>query len=132
MFVMARVFSIIAILIYFIWGQGFAYGWVVCIPLYILIGLVLSGKVQILQWLISIYLLGVTLFASPTFGYSAQERAQYNSGYNDGNFGFTMGGIGDSPDDWWEGHKDKASIDISKYKKYYIYGFKRGLDNKNR
>ncbi len=128
---MTRLFSILALVIYFIWGQGFAYGWAVCIPLYMLIVLILTGKVQFLQWLISFYLICVTFFASPTFGYSDSEKAQYDSGYRDGHIGYSAGGINDSPDDWWEGHEDMASVDISKYKKYYIYGFKRGLSNRD-
>ncbi|MBD5264986.1 MAG: hypothetical protein HDS48_05605 [Bacteroides sp.] len=125
---MTRFFAIASLLIYFFWGQGFAFGWAVCIPFYILIALVIWGKVDFLQWLIGIYLLVVTFFLPPTFGYSDMEESKYEAGYTDGKYAHDYyGGINDTPDDWWEGHKEKASVDISKYKKYYIYGFKRGL-----
>ena len=125
---MARNFSIITIIIYFIFGQGFAYGWIVCIPLWILAILTLMGKMNILQWLISFFLLWVSFFASPTFGYSDKEKTAYNAGLSDGQLAHDIGGIGDSIDDWWEGRLDRDPRDYRNCKKYFVYGFKRGLD----
>lgn len=124
---MARILGVVALAIFFIWGQGFAAGWIVFTSFVLLILLVLINKLSVLQWVLGLFLLGVTLFASPTFGYSESARKQYNCGYSDGRMAYNLGGISDTIDDWWDGHVEDASNDISGYKKYYVRGFKRAL-----
>lgn len=123
-----RIFGFIALAIYFIWGQGFACAWWMWIIFGGLAFFVLTNKAQVLQWILGLFLIGITFFASPTFGYSEIAKSQYKQGMSDA-YPVTIG-YSYSPEEAWEDHKDKATVDIDSYKKYYIRGFKRGADGK--
>lgn len=127
---MVQVFSIISLLIYFIWGQAFACAWWMWLIFGSLIFCVFTSKLPWWQIIASLFLIGVTWFGSPTFGYSKMQKAQYNEGFSQGRMAHNMGGISDSVDDWWEGHLESVSADIDGYKRYWVRGFKRGLNGK--
>lgn len=118
------IFSIAALAIYFIWGQGFVCAWWMWFIFGLLAVLALSKKAQAIQWILGLFLIGITWFASPTFGYTEQQKAQYEQGREDAmpiHYGYSL-----TPEDAWKDHENGARVDISGYKKYYIRGFKYG------
>ncbi len=123
---MGSIIGIISLIIYFIWGQGTACAWWMWIPIVMLIISILSN-IQIINWICSLFLLGVTFFASPTFGYNDVQKASYHQGYTDGK---SFGWVEDSFEQCWNIKEEGASVDVSGEKKYYRYGFKRGQKGK--
>lgn len=120
---MSSFLGVLSLIIYFIWGQGTACAWWMWIPIVVLIICIVSG-VEILNWLISIFLLCVTFFASPTFGYNDVQKGFYNDGYSWGKLGYVQ------YDAAWYDRQERASIDVDDWEKYFRYGFKRGNKGK--
>lgn len=120
---MGSIIGILSLIIYFIWGQGTACAWWMWIPI---IGLIVSifSNIQFLNWLLGIFLLGVTFFASPTFGYNDVQKGFYREGYSWGKMGYIQ------YDAAWYDRQERASVDVDGYEKYFRYGFKRGAAGK--
>ena len=125
----ARIFGFIALAIYFIWGQGTACAWWMWIVIICLVYLVLTNSAKVLQWALGLLLIGITFFASPSFGYGEIQKGQYVQGIKDGRFASNVMLI-ESPDEAWEHHQSLARVDISGYKRFYIRGYKRGRSGK--
>lgn len=121
---MEIILSIISLIVYFVWGQGTACAWWMWIPIVLLV-ISMLGSIKLLEWLISLFLLCVTFFAPPTFGYNDIQKAFYYEGYIWG-----KGTLMEAYDVCWNRCKDEADIDIDSYEKYYRYGFKRGAGSK--
>ena len=127
----ARIFGFIALAIYFILGQGTACGWWMWIVIIGLAYLVLTNSAKALQWLLGFFLLGITFFTPPTFGYSQRQLEEYNAGLSDGKSYYNAQCI---ECDWewaWEQKQERASIDISGWKRFYKRGYKRGYSGKD-
>ena len=125
----ARIFGFIALVVYFLWGQGFACAWWMWIVFGGLVYFVFTNSAKILQWILSLLLLVVTFFASPSFGYGEIQKGQYEQGIKDGRFASNVNLI-ESADEAWKHHESLARVDISGYKRFYIRGYKRGLSGK--
>lgn len=125
-----RYFGFIALAIYFIWGQGFACIWWMWFIFITLALLVFSNKVKLLQVLIGLFLIGITFFASPTFGYDKEQTREYRAGFSEGRSNYRIGCVDCDPDWAWEQKEERASVDISQWKKFYIRGYKRGYSGK--
>lgn len=122
---MGSIIGILSLIIYFIWGQGTACVWWMWIPI---IGLIVSifSNIQFLNWLLGLFLLGVTFFASPTFGYNDVQKKAYHSGFSYGRSEVYR----ELFDVAWDEKEGAASVDVSGEKKYFRYGFKRGAAGK--
>lgn len=127
----ARIFGFLSLAIYFIWGQGFACMWWMWLIFGGLAYLVFTNSAKMLQWILALFLIGITFFAPPSFGYGEVQRGQYEQGISDGRFANNIDLI-ETPDEAWENHESKARVDISGYKKFYIRGYKRGLSGKEK
>ena len=127
----ARILGIIALVIYFFWGQGTACGWWMWLVLGVLVVLWFNNKAKILQWIIGLFLIGITFFAPPTFGYSQRQLEEYKAGWSDGNSYYRMDCI-DCDWEWaWEQKQERARVDISGWKRFYKRGYNRGYSGKN-
>ncbi|MBD5351922.1 MAG: hypothetical protein HDR86_03750 [Bacteroides sp.] len=120
---MGSIIGILSLIIYFIWGQGTACAWWMWIPIILLIVCIVAGQ-EILNWIISLFLLGVTFFAPPTFGYNDVQKGFYYDGYHFGETGLFQ------YDAAWYDRQLRASIDVDSWEKYFRYGFKRGASGK--
>ncbi len=115
--------SIIALLVYFIWGQGLTCAWWMYLIFGSLILLVLSNSKPVLQWILSLFLLGITIFAPATFGYSEVQKNCYNRGLADGKL-VKEYGLSQDPEGTWELLCDQSSGDeVPKCKRYYMKGW---------
>ena len=122
----ARIFGIIALVIYFIWGQSFACAWWMYIILGGLSYLVVTNSAKMIQLILGLFLIGITFFAPPTFGYDEDQKSEYMAGFKDAQYDLLYPNV----DIAWEEKQDRASIDINKWKKFYYRGFKRGRAGK--
>lgn len=116
---MGSIIGILSLIIYFIWGQGTVCAWWMWIPI---IGLIVCivFNIKLLNWLLGLFFLGITFFASPTFGYDDVQKGFYTEGYSWGKMGYVQ------YDAAWDDRKNRASVDVDGYEKYFRYGFKRG------
>ena len=120
---MGSIIGILSLIIYFIWGQGTACAWWMWIPIILLIVSIVSVQ-EILNWILSLFFLGITFFASPTFGYNDVQKGFYREGYSWGKMGYVQ------YDAAWYDRKERASVDVDGYEKYFRYGFNRGFKGK--
>lgn len=120
---MEIILSIISLIVYFVWGQGTACAWWMWIPIVLLV-ISMLGSIKLLEWLISLFLLCVTFFAPPTFGYNDIHKSFYYDGYENGKSAVL------GYDASWYMRKTAASVDVDGYEKYFRYGYNRGAAGK--
>lgn len=126
-----RILGFIALGIYFLWGQGTACAWWMWIVIIGLTYLALTNSAKVFQWLLGLFLIGITFFASPTFGYSQRQLEEYNAGLSEGRFYYNVQCI-DCDWEWaWEQKQERAREDISGWKRFYKRGYKRGYSGKD-
>lgn len=119
------IFSLIALSIYFIWGQGLTCAWWMLLIVITLLCLTFIRKAPTLQIIIGLFLIGVTMFGSKTLGYSWDQRNAYDWGYRDGYSYSEAWGM--SPEEGFQMRINREyGKEVLEYKRFYIRGYKDG------